>query len=233
MNKKEIEEVLRKKLVVSCQALENEPLHSSFIMGRMALAAKEGGASGIRANSVEDITEIKKTVDLPVIGIIKKEYQDSDVYITPTMKEIDELVNAGAEIIALDATLRPRPENVQINDFFKKIKEKYQKQLFMADISTLEEAKNAEEIGFDFIGTTLHGYTEETKNQNIANENFKFLKQILDTIKVPVIAEGKIDTPEKARVVLELGVLCVVVGGAITRPQLITKSFIDEIKEIG
>ena len=233
MNKKEIEEVLRKKLVVSCQALENEPLHSSFIMGRMALAAKEGGASGIRANSVEDITEIKKTVDLPVIGIIKKEYPDSDVYITPTMKEIDELVNAGAEIIALDATLRPRPENVQINDFFKKIKEKYPKQLFMADISTLEEAKNAEEIGFDFIGTTLHGYTEETKNQNIANENFKFLKQILDTIKVPVIAEGKIDTPEKARVVLELGVLCVVVGGAITRPQLITKSFIDEIKEIG
>ena len=233
MNKKEIEEVLKKKLVVSCQALENEPLHSSFIMGRMALAAKEGGASGIRANSVEDITEIKKTVDLPVIGIIKKEYPDSDVYITPTMKEIDELVNAGAEIIALDATLRPRPENVQINDFFKKIKEKYPKQLFMADISTLEEAKNAEEIGFDFIGTTLHGYTEETKNQNIANENFKFLKEILDTIKVPVIAEGKIDTPEKARVVLELGVLCVVVGGAITRPQLITKSFIDEIKEIG
>ena len=233
MNKKEIEEVLKKKLVVSCQALENEPLHSSFIMGRMALAAKEGGASGIRANSVEDITEIKKTVDLPVIGIIKKEYPDSDVYITPTMKEIDELVNAGAEIIALDATLRPRPENVQINDFFKKIKEKYPKQLFMADISTLEEAKNAEEIGFDFIGTTLHGYTEETKNKNIANENFKFLKEILNTIKVPVIAEGKIDTPEKARVVLELGVLCVVVGGAITRPQLITKSFIDEIKEIG
>ena len=233
MNKKEIEEVLKKKLVVSCQALENEPLHSSFIMGRMALAAKEGGASGIRANSVEDITEIKKTVDLPVIGIIKKEYPDSDVYITPTMKEIDELVNAGAEIIALDATLRPRPENVQINDFFKKIKEKYPKQLFMADISTLEEAKNAEEIGFDFIGTTLHGYTEETKNQNIANENFKFLKEILDTIKISVIAEGKIDTPEKARVVLELGVLCVVVGGAITRPQLITKSFIDEIKEIG
>ncbi len=103
----------------------------------------------------------------------------------------------------------------------------------MADISTLEEAKNAEEIGVDFIGTTLHGYTEETKNQNIANENFKFLKEILDTIKISVIAEGKIDTPEKARVVLELGVLCVVVGGAITRPQLITKSFIDEIKEIG
>ena len=233
MNKKEIEEVLKKKLVVSCQALENEPLHSSFIMGRMALAAKEGGASGIRANSVADITEIKKTVDLPVIGIIKKEYPDSDVYITPTMKEIDELVNAGAEIIALDATLRARPGNIQINDFFKEIKEKYPEQLFMADISTLEEAKNAEEIGFDFIGTTLHGYTEETKNKNIANENFKFLKEILNTIKVPVIAEGKIDTPEKARVVLELGVLCVVVGGAITRPQLITKSFIDEIREIG
>lgn len=232
MDRREIEKILKKKLIVSCQALEDEPLHSSFIMGRMALAAKEGGASGIRANTVEDIKEIKKTVDLPIIGIIKKEYTDSVVYITPTLKEIDDLVSVGVEIIALDATLRMRPNNVEINDFFKEIKEKYPNQLFMADIATLEEAKNAEKIGFDFVGTTLHGYTENTRNQNIADKNFKFLKEILENVKVPVIAEGKIDTPEKAKIVLEMGVMCVVVGGAITRPQLITKDFIERIKGI-
>ena len=123
MDRREIEKILKKKLIVSCQALEDEPLHSSFIMGRMALAAKEGGASGIRANTVEDIKEIKKTVDLPIIGIIKKEYADSVVYITPTLKEIDDLVSVGVEIIALDATLRARPNKVEINDFFKEIKE--------------------------------------------------------------------------------------------------------------
>ena len=232
MDRREIEKILKKKLIVSCQALEDEPLHSSFIMGRMALAAKEGGASGIRANTVEDIKEIKKTVDLPIIGIIKKEYADSVVYITPTLKEIDDLVSVGVEIIALDATLRARPNKVEINDFFKEIKEKYPNQLFMADIATLEEAKNAEKIGFDFVGTTLHGYTENTRNQNIADKNFKFLKEILENVKVPVIAEGKIDTPEKAKIVLEMGVMCVVVGGAITRPQLITKDFIERIKGI-
>ena len=223
---------LNKKLVVSCQALENEPLHSSFIMGRMAKAAKEGGASGIRANTVDDISEIKKVVNLPIIGIIKKEYSGSNVYITPTMKEIDMLVESGSEIIALDATLRIRPENKEINDFFKEVRKKYPNQIFMADIATLEEAINAEKIGFDFIGTTLHGYTENTKGKNIADNDFNFLKKILSEVKKPVIAEGKIDTPEKAKRVLELGVFCVVVGGAITRPQLITKTFSDKIKEL-
>lgn len=230
-NKKELN-ILKKKLVVSCQALENEPLHSSFIMGRMALAAKEGGASGIRANTVEDIIEIKKTVNLPVIGIIKKDYPDSVVFITPTMKEVDSLAESDVDIIALDATLRERPGKFGINEFFSEIRKKYPDQLFMADIATLEEAKNAEKIGFDFVGTTLHGYTENTKNKNIADNDFQFLKDILTEIKIPVIAEGKIDTPEKAKKVLELGVYCVVVGGSITRPQLITKTYSDKINEL-
>jgi N-acylglucosamine-6-phosphate 2-epimerase len=232
MKNEEVLKVLRKNLIVSCQALEDEPLHSSFIMGRMAFAAKEGGAAGIRANTAVDIVEIKKTVDLPVIGIVKKEYPDSEVYITPTMNEIDDLVESGAEIIALDATLRVRPNGMELKEFFKKAKEKYPKQLFMADIATIEEAKNAEKIGFDFVGTTLHGYTKNTENQNIADNNFEFLKEVLNSVTIPVIAEGKIDTPEKAKKVLELGVFCVVVGGAITRPQLITKAFSDKIKEI-
>ncbi|MDR2878734.1 MAG: N-acetylmannosamine-6-phosphate 2-epimerase [Fusobacteriales bacterium] len=232
MKNEEVMEILRKNLIVSCQALEDEPLHSPFIMGRMALASKEGGAGGIRANTVADITEIKKTVDMPIIGIIKKEYPDSEVYITPTMDEIDVLIQSGAEIIALDATLRMRPKETELNKFFKTIKEKYPKQMFMADISTVEEAENAEKLGFDFIGTTLHGYTENTKNQNIADNDFKFLKDVLNSASVPVIAEGKIDTPEKAKRVLELGAFCVVVGGAITRPQLITKAFSEKIKEV-
>lgn len=118
-------ENLKGKLIVSCQALPDEPLHSSFIMGRMALAAKQGGASGIRANTPEDIKEIKTQVDLPVIGIIKRNYDDCEIYITPTIKEIDELMEAKPEIIALDATISSRPKGQKLDEFFHEIKEKY------------------------------------------------------------------------------------------------------------
>lgn len=110
-------EDLEGRLVVSCQALPDEPLHSSFIMGRMALAAKEGGAVGIRANTKEDIREIQSQVDLPVIGIVKRDYENCEVYITPTMKEIDELMEVRPEIIALDATDRLRPNGLTLDAF--------------------------------------------------------------------------------------------------------------------
>ena len=155
-------EGLKGKLIVSCQALPEEPLHSSFIMGRMALAAKEGGAYGIRANTKEDIKEIKSQVDLPVIGIVKRNYEGCDVYITPTMKEVDELMEAGPEIIAMDATISKRPGGKSLDDFFHEVKTKYPDQLFMADCSTIEEALHADELGFDFIGTTMVGYTEQS-----------------------------------------------------------------------
>ena len=154
---------LQVKLIVSCQALPHEPLHSSFIMGRMAVAAKEGGAAGIRANTKEDIKEIQSQVDLPVIGIVKRDYEGSKVYITPTMKEIDELMEVGPEIIAVDATSDLRPGNITIDQFFGQIKEKYPDQLLMADCSTIEEAIHADELGFDFIGTTMVGYTDQSK----------------------------------------------------------------------
>ena len=124
---------LKGKLIVSCQALENEPLHSDFIMGRMALAAKMGGACGIRANTVVDIKEIQKQVDLPIIGIIKKDYDDSEIYITPTMDEVDALVEAGVDIIALDATSRLRPGKKSLKEFFGEVRAKYPDKLFMAD----------------------------------------------------------------------------------------------------
>ena len=218
------------QLIVSCQALPNEPLHSSFIMGRMSKAAKEGGAKGIRANTVVDIKEIKEQVDLPVIGIIKREYGDNPVYITPTMKEIDELMEVKPEVIAVDATCRTRPDGKTLDEFVSEIRAKYPDQLLMADCSTLEEMLHADEIGFDFIGTTLVGYTEQSKGNKIEANDFEIIRSLLEKAKHPVIAEGNIDTPEKVRRVLDLGCYSVVVGSIITRPQVITKRFVDAIK---
>ena len=222
-------EQLKGKLIVSCQALPEEPLHSSFIMGRMALAAKEGGAAGIRANTREDIHEIQSQVDLPVIGIVKQNYEGCDVYITPTMKEVDQLMEVKPEIIALDATEAERPGGLTLDEFFRQIKEKYPDQLWMADCSTVEEALHADQLGFDFIGTTLVGYTKQSRDLKIEENDFEVLRKILDQVKHPVIAEGNVNTPEKAKRVLELGAYSVVVGSAITRPQLITKSFAEAV----
>lgn len=221
---------LKGKLIVSCQALPHEPLHSSFIMGRMALAAKEGGASGIRANTKEDIAEIQSQVDLPVIGIVKRDYEGCKVYITPTMKEIDELMEVKPEIIAMDATIDKRPGGVSLDDFFAQVKEKYPDQLFMADCSTVEEALHADEIGFDFIGTTMIGYTDQSKGLKIEENDFELLKRIVAGVKHPVIAEGNVNTPQKAKRVIELGAFAVVVGSIITRPQLITKAFSEALQ---
>lgn len=223
-------EQLKGKLIVSCQALPEEPLHSSFIMGRMALAAREGGAAGIRANTKEDIREIRAQVDLPVIGIVKQNYENCHVYITPTMKEVDQLMEVGPEIIAMDATIAARPDGSSLDEFFYQVKEKYPNQLWMADCSTVEEALHADELGFDFIGTTLVGYTEQSRHLKIDENDFEILRTILGQVKHPVIAEGNVNTPEKAKRVLELGAFSVVVGSAITRPQLITKSFTEALK---
>lgn len=212
---------MEKGLIVSCQALDNEPLHSSFIMGKMALAAFQGGAVGIRANSVEDIKEIKNNVNLPIIGIIKKDYENLVPYITPTMKEVEELINEGVDIIAVDATIN------QDENFLKEIIEKYKDQKFMADISTYEEGVRAEKIGFHYIGTTLIGYTKHSKGI----EKFEVLERLIKDCKIAkVIAEGNFNTPEQARRAIDMGAYAVVVGSAITRPQLITKTFVDALK---
>ena len=223
-------ENLKRKLIVSCQALPHEPLHSSFIMGRMALAAKEGGAAGIRANTKEDIAEIQAQVDLPIIGIVKRDYEDSKVYITPTMKEIEELMEVKPEIIALDATVDLKPGGKTLDGFYREIRAAYPEQLLMADCSTVEEALHADELGFDFIGTTLVGYTEQSRGLKIEADDFAIIRQILAKARHRVIAEGNINTPEKARRVIELGAFSVVVGSIITRPQLITKSFAEALK---
>jgi len=212
-------------LIVSCQALEGEPLHSEFIMGRMAIAAVQGGAQGIRANSARDIQEIKKQVAVPIIGIVKRDYEDSDVFITATMKEIEELVEVGVDVIALDATMRSRPGNMSLQEFVHAIQTIYPNQLLMADCATLEDCIEAERLGFNYISTTLYGYTEETNGSFLYHDDFKFLKDVLDHVSRPVIAEGNILTPEMAKRCMELGTQAVVVGGAITRPHQITARF--------
>ncbi|MBC6127777.1 N-acetylmannosamine-6-phosphate 2-epimerase [Listeria booriae] len=220
---------VRGKLIVSCQALPEEPLHSSFVMSKMAIAAVEGGAAGIRSNSVADIQAIREAVSVPVIGIIKEVYPDSPVFITPTIKEVIAACETGVEVVAMDGTNRKRPNGEDLATILQQAKSKFPDTLFMADIATVEEAAMAEPLGFDIVATTLHGYTEQTKGYNIAEANFQFLKEVLQATALPVIVEGKIATPEKARTAIELGGTSVVVGGAITRPQEITARFISKL----
>lgn len=222
--------IVKNNLIVSCQALEDEPLHSSFIMGRMALAAKEGGACAIRANSPQDIAEIKRVTQLPVIGILKRDYENSSIYITATMQEIDELMTADPDMIALDACLALRPDGMTLKEMVNTIRQRYPSVLLMADIATLEEALTAQEFRFDCVSTTLHGYTTETKGMKLYHHDFSFLRAVVDAVSIPVIAEGNVGTPAQAKRCLELGAHSVVVGGAITRPKQITTAFIDEIK---
>ncbi|HCR2005714.1 TPA: N-acetylmannosamine-6-phosphate 2-epimerase [Enterobacter cloacae subsp. dissolvens] len=226
---KTVLDTLKGKLVVSCQALENEPLHSPFIMSRMALAAQQGGAAAIRANSVVDIEAIKEQVMLPVIGIIKREYPGSAVFITATMKEVDELMTVSPEIIALDATNRARPGGESLATLVSRIRTRYPSVLLMADIATVDEAVTAQALGFDCVGTTLYGYTAQTTGHALPEDDCQFLKAVLAAVTVPVVAEGNVDTPERAARCLALGAHMVVVGGAITRPQQITGRFMAAI----
>lgn len=216
-------------LIISCQALPDEPLHSSFIMSRMALAAKEAGAAGIRANSIVDIQAIQDEVDLPVIGLNKVDYPDSPVYITPTIKEMRAVAATGCAAVACDVTGQPRPNGEKLADIVATMRAEFPDTLLMADTDTLENVRLADELGFDIIGTTMHGYTPATKGANIADDDFAYLKAVLKTTSHPVIAEGKVDTPAKMKRCLDLGCHAVVVGGAITRPLQIAKNFIDAL----
>ncbi len=221
---------IRGKLIVSCQALETEPLYDPdrSLMGRMANAAYLGGACGIRANTVRDIIEIKKFVNLPIIGIIKAETPGCSVYITPTMAEVDALVEVGCDIIATDATDRQRPDGKSLDEFFEECKAKYPNQLFMADCSTYEECIHADEIGFDVVSTTLTGYTEKSKGVQIPN--FDMMRKVVKDCKAYIIAEGGIWTPEQLVEAYKTGVDSVVIGSAITRPYEITKRFTAVLK---
>ena len=218
---------LKGGLIVSCQALAQEPMHSSFIMGRFAIAAAEGGAVGIRANGFSDITEIKKQVKLPVIGIVKKDYEDSEVYITPTKEEINELLKVKPDVIAMDATSRKRHGDANLKDLVAYIRKNSPNTAIMADTADDKDIINAAELGFDLIATTLRGYTFETKGINLPDINF--IKRAVKTVSVPIVAEGGICEPTELKKIFSCGVFAAVIGGAITRPQNITRRFVNAI----
>lgn len=216
---------LKNKIIVSCQSEEGEPLFGSDIMTRMAISSVNGGASGIRAQGVSDINAIKKAINLPIIGLIKKKYPDSSVYITPTKTEVDSLVSTKCEIIALDATLRPRPNGEKLSDLVDLVHAK--SILAMGDCSTIEDAIEAEKIGFDIVSTTLSGYTEYSSERT--TPDFDLLEEMVSKLNIPVFAEGHIWTVDDISRITKIGVYSIVIGSAITRPAIITKRFVDAL----
>lgn len=220
---------LNRGLIVSCQAVKGEPLYGLGIMKYMARAAVQGGAVGIRANYVSDILDIRSEVDVPIIAIIKAEYPDSEVYITPTKKEADDLIDCGAKVIALDATLRRRPGGITLEELVRYIRSKAPDVEIMADCSDFDEAANAVRLGFDYVGTTLRGYTSYTKGVQLPDVEFigRLVESFPDT---KIIAEGGIWERGQLEKVWGKGVYAVVIGSAITRPKDITKRFAEVIK---
>lgn len=225
MTPSEIADRLRGGLIVSCQALPHEPLFGADIMARLAVAAQAGGAVGIRANSPADITAIRAVSDLPLIGLSKVDVPSFDVYITPTLADALAVSEAGADIIALDATARPHPEGLT-SDFLRRVRAETGKPV-LADISTEDEALEAQDAGADFISTTMSGYTPYSPQSG--EPDLDLVRRLAAVLTIPLIAEGRIATPEQARAALDAGAWAVVVGGAITRPQQITERFVRTI----
>ncbi len=218
---------LKGKVVVSVQAMPSEPLYLEKCMVAMMKSVIKGGAGALRVAGARDVRNAKRLFEVPVIGLTKpdvipKNWQEI-VYITPTIKEVIELVEAGADIIALDGTMRPRPQDEKLEDLIKYIK--INKRVSMADISTLEEAQNAEKLGADILSTTLSGYTQFSQNRG-DGPDFELLKELVQNTNLPVVLEGRIWEPEEVTKAFELGAHCVVIGSAITRPQLITRRFV-------
>lgn len=214
------------QLIVSCQALPHEPLYGAEFMARMAVAAEMGGAKAIRANTPVDIQAIRQVVTLPIIGLYKEELRGFDVYITPTLEHAVAVAEAGADIVAIDATDRPRPAG-DLADFVAAI-HRATDCLVMADVSTLAEGVAAEAAGADLVGTTMSGYTPYSPQQ--VEPDLALVGQLAKAVSIPILAEGRYHQPEQIVQALQNGATAAVVGGAITRPQEITARFVRGIQ---
>jgi len=217
---------LRHGLIVSCQAEAGEPLYGASIMAVMARAAAEGGAVGVRANTPVDIVAIRAAVNLPIIGIYKVDLPGTAVRITPTVALACQVADAGAAIVAVDATARPHPDGLSASDLIAQVRAQTGR-MVMADVSTVDEGIAAQQAGAELVATTLSGYTGAGQPPDAPD--FDLIQRLAASVDVPVIAEGRINTPEQAVHALELGAFAVVVGSAITRPQVITRKFSDRL----
>ena len=231
MNKKEVYESLKDGLIVSCQAVPSEPHYMPGITTMFAECAKWAGAKGLRVNSPEDIRAIKEKVDLPIIGIWKIDRNIKDVYLTPNLEAAKAVWEAGAEIIAVQATNHYRDDGKLAYETIKEIKENIPEALIFADVSTAQDAKIAAEYVADFVAPTLYGYTKAGHFDKLDIKDapdFYLLRDIIDAVKgtnAKVIMEGKVSTPEIAVQCLYMGAYAVVVGNAITRPHITAKRF--------
>lgn len=230
MKKEALLEAIKGKVIVSCQAVPGEPLYveETSIMYLMARAAKQAGTPAIRTSSIRDVKAIKEETNLPVIGLIKVKYEGFESYITPTMKEVDELVAAGSDVIALDCTNQKRGDGRTISEFITEVRTKYPEAILMADISNYEEGVNAWKLGMDIVGTTMSGYTSDSPK--LEGPDYELVRKLAETVDIPVIGEGRIHTPEQAVEMLNAGAFAVVVGGAITRPLEIAQRFIKAVE---
>ncbi len=230
MKKEELFEQLKGKIIVSCQAVPGEPLYveEKSIMYLMARAAKQAGTPAIRTSSIRDVIAIKEETGLPVIGLIKIKYEGFESYITPTMKEVDELATAGSDVIAFDCTAQKRGDGKTIDEFIAEVRKKYPDAILMADISTYEEGINAWRLGVDMVGTTMSGYTAHSPKTD--GPDYELVKRLSAEVDIPVIGEGRVHSPEQAVEMLNAGAFAVVVGGAITRPLEIAQRFIKAVE---
>ncbi|MCU8181603.1 N-acetylmannosamine-6-phosphate 2-epimerase [Vibrio vulnificus] len=219
---------LKSELIASVQALPHEPLFGSDTIVKMAKAVLEGGAKALRIQSINDIKAVKEAFPtVPVIGLIKQDYSDSEIFITPTAKEVQAIIDSGADMIALDMTGRSRPFGESVESLIQQIRRT--SCLIMADIATYEQGIEAEKLGVDCVSTTLSGYTPDTAHQGEAPD-LPLIRRLSQSLAIPVIAEGRISTPLHVSQAMAAGAWTVVVGSAITRPQLITQKFAQAIQ---
>lgn len=220
-------ESLRGGLIVSCQATEGNPFRGTEFITAMAQAAEKGGAAGTRVNGPEDIAAVMNATSIPCLGIIKVDYDDSDVRITPTLADTRAVIATGAPMIALDATNRKRPHGERLVDSVAAIH--HAGALAFGDCATRADLDGAIAAGCDAVGTTLSGYTAESRTDS-PEPDLDLLAWFVTHSPVPVYAEGRYWNPNQVAAALELGAHCVVVGTAITNPMEITRHFIEETR---
>lgn len=234
MNASEILKTLHHSIIASVQADQGEPLNKPEHITAMAMACINGGAKGLRLANPENIQAVKRCLpDIPVIGITKPFHPlpspENHVYITPNLWTAESVCQAGADIVAMDATQRPRTGE-SLQEIVAVLRERFPKVLLMADIATEADAYQAANLGFDFIGTTLSGYTTETTQRaQTGQPDFELLQNLTQNLSVPIILEGRIWEPQHVTQAFELGAYAVVIGSAITRPHVITRRFAQAI----